>query len=62
MYNYNIKAKHMDTMTGFFKSKNFELKTRLPSPPPKEKQPKKAVAAEDSKKMNKKTSGAMGGH
>lgn len=63
MYNYNIKAKHMDTMTSFFTSKNFELKTRFPSPPPQEKS-KKAAAVEDdkAKKMNKKTSGAMGAH
>ena len=31
MYNYNIKAKHMDTMSSFFASKNFELKTKKTS-------------------------------
>ncbi len=34
MHNYNIKAKHMATMTGFFTAKNFELSTRNPTPPP----------------------------
>ena len=46
MYNYNIKAKHMDTMSSFFASKNFELKTRIPSQQPKdEKNNKKGVSA-----------------
>ena len=34
MYNYNIKAKHMNDMTCFLTSKNFELITRKQSPPP----------------------------
>lgn len=33
MHNYSIKAKHMGTMTNFFASKNFELTTRMPTPP-----------------------------
>jgi len=33
MHNYSIKAKHMGTMTNFFASKNFELSTRMPTPP-----------------------------
>ena len=33
MHNYNIKAKHMGTMKPFFASKNFDLHTRLPTPP-----------------------------
>ena len=33
MVNYNIKAKHMDYMRSFFASRNFELKTRMPTPP-----------------------------
>jgi len=36
MYNYNIKQKHMATMNNFFTSKNFELKTRMPTPPKRE--------------------------
>jgi hypothetical protein len=34
MYNYNIKAKHMNDMSCFLKSKNFELSIRKASPPP----------------------------
>ena len=34
---YDIKSKHMATMTPFFASKNFELRVSLPDSPPKEK-------------------------
>ena len=44
MVNYNIKAKHMDTMSNFFASRNFELKTRMPTPPRGKEDPKSAPA------------------
>ena len=33
MQNYEIKKKHMATMTNFFASKNFDLHIRMPTPP-----------------------------
>lgn len=44
MHNYNIKAKHMGTMSNFFASKNFELHTRMPTPPPDPSKDPKAAS------------------
>ena len=43
MTNFNIKAKHQETMTCFFASKNFELKTRKQTPPPLQNKDPKAT-------------------
>jgi len=45
MVDYNIKAKHMNNMGSFFASKNFELVTRLPTPPGEKLDPKAAAEA-----------------
>ena len=64
MFNYNIKAKHMGTMSSFLASKNFELHTRLPTPPPEtvnknDKTPpvKAATLGKDAAGKEKKGSG-----
>ena len=46
MVDYNIKAKHMDNLSSFFASKNFELVTRLTPP----------AAADPKAKANVKSS------
>lgn len=54
MVDYNIKAKHMDTMKSFLASKDFELVTRMTTPPPekdsnaKKGQDKKGAAQHDA--------------
>jgi len=44
MVGYDIKAKHMGTMSSFLASKNFDLRYRMPTPPPKE-EPKVTAAS-----------------
>jgi len=63
MFNYNIKAKHMNAMTCFLASKNFELNTRKPSPPPyqnKAGEPKSAGVPKTPVKVEKKVVGSGG--
>ena len=60
MNNYNIKAKHMPSMSCFLASKHFEIKLRENTPPPEEKPEKGKKDKEKSKKEDlTKESGAF---
>ena len=50
MVDYNIKAKHMDNLSSFFASKNFDLVTRIGTP-------EKPSASKGAQQVNKKASG-----
>lgn len=39
LFNYNIKSKHAAAMSNFLQSKNFEIKTRMPTPRKHDKVP-----------------------
>ena len=50
MVDYNIKAKHMDNLSSFFASKNFDLVTRIGTP-------EKPSGSKGAQQVNKKASG-----